>query len=50
MAIKNLRCRKESFDPLELRLSRFEKMTEELEMRISSFGKKKRLNSSKRAK
>ncbi|MFZ2455372.1 MAG: hypothetical protein WAX07_02735 [Candidatus Altiarchaeia archaeon] len=50
MAAKNMRCGKGSHDPLELRLCRFEKMTAELEIRISSFGKKKRSKYSKSVK
>ncbi len=50
MAAKSIRYSKIADDPLGLRLCRFERMTEELEMRISSFGKKKRTKSSSRTR
>jgi hypothetical protein len=46
MTTKSARCAKTSGDPLEMRLCRFEKMTKELEMRLTSFGKKKRTKNS----
>jgi hypothetical protein len=50
MAAKNIRYPKNSDDALGLRLCRFEKMTDELKLRISSFNKKKRSKYSTRTR